>query len=307
MTGPRRGDLLASWGVALAGAAWGLFWLPMRALDTAGLEAAWATVSLFAAAILVFFPIGILRRRQLVAGGLAVLITGMFTGAAFGLYATALVLTDVVRALLLFYLTPVWSTLLGCFLLGESITKYRAVALVMGVTGLVVILGYEHGFPLPRNVGDWLALVSGMAWAYGSVRISGAHHIGFVESTFAYFIGGLVIAVVMAFLPIESIGSVPSAAAIKTAAPWVFVIAALLMAPSMLIVFWATTRLSPGRVGLLLMTEALVGVVSAALLTDEPFGARELAGTVLIIGAAVTEMLQQDPLHLATVRGESGQ
>ena len=27
------------------------------------------------------------------------------------------------------------------------------------------------GLPLPRNVGDWMALLSGMVWAYGSMRV----------------------------------------------------------------------------------------------------------------------------------------
>jgi drug/metabolite transporter (DMT)-like permease len=44
---------------------------------------------------------------------------------------------------------------------------------------------------------------------------------------------------------------------------------------------------------MLLMVEVIVGVVSAAILTDEQFGMRELAGTVLIISAGVVEVLRQ--------------
>jgi len=51
--------------------------------------------------------------------------------------------------------------------------------------------------------------------------------------------------------------------------------------------------LSPGRVGMLLMVEVLVGVGSAALLTDEAFGIREMAGALLIVSAAVVEVVRQ--------------
>ena len=56
------------------------------------------------------------------------------------------------------------------------------------------------------------------------------------------------------------------------------------------------TVLSPGRVGMLLMVEVIVGEASAAILTDEQFGVRELAGTVLIISAGVVEVLRQQKI-----------
>ena len=65
------------------------------------------------------------------------------------------------------------------------------------------------------------------------------------------------------------------------------------MLPITYLTIWPATVLSPGRVGMLLMVEVIVGVVSAAILTDEQFGMRELAGTVLIISAGVVEVLRQ--------------
>ena len=115
----RRPDLLPSVVLALIGMSWGVFWLPMRLLDEIGLGGAWATLAVFATALVLLFPVIIARRRRLAAGGTSLLVTGMITGAAFALYATALVLTEVVYTILLFYLTPVWSTLLGRIMLGE--------------------------------------------------------------------------------------------------------------------------------------------------------------------------------------------
>ncbi len=52
---------------------------------------------------------------------------------------------------------------------------------------------------------------------------------------------------------------------------------------------WATPKLNPAVVGLLFMTEISVGAVTAALWAGEPFGARELAGVVLITAAGILE------------------
>ncbi|MEX1107366.1 MAG: hypothetical protein WEC00_00510 [Dongiaceae bacterium] len=46
-----------------------------------------------------------------------------------------------------------------------------------------------------------------------------------------------------------------------------------------------------GRVGILLMAEALFGSFTAALFSDEPFGLRQITGGLLILGAATVDTL----------------
>ena len=53
---------------------------------------------------------------------------------------------------------------------------------------------------------------------------------------------------------------------------------------------WATVRLEPARVGILLMTEVLVGALSAALLADEHLRGMELVGGALVLLAGVLEV-----------------
>lgn len=73
------------------------------------------------------------------------------------------------------------------------------------------------------------------------------------------------------------------------------------MLPITYLTIWPTTVLSPGRVGMLLMVEVIVGVASAAILTDDQFGLRELAGTVLIISAVVVEVLRQQKFDRSVI------
>jgi drug/metabolite transporter (DMT)-like permease len=87
----------------------------------------------------------------------------------------------------------------------------------------------------------------------------------------------------------------PQLSSLDKAWYWILIIA-LSMLPITYLTIWPATVLSPGRVGMLLMVEVIVGVVSAAILTDEPFGVREFAGTVLIISAGVVEVLRQQKI-----------
>ncbi|KRO87693.1 MAG: hypothetical protein ABR99_10810 [Rhodobacter sp. BACL10 MAG-121220-bin24] len=64
---------------------------------------------------------------------------------------------------------------------------------------------------------------------------------------------------------------------------------ALLVLPGTYASLWGPKYLSPGVVGLLFMTEIVVGAISVALLAGEPFGIRELTGILLIAGASMLE------------------
>ena len=96
---------------------------------------------------------------------------------------------------------------------------------------------------------------------------------------------------ILLLLPDAAVGPPPALEALLSAAPLTVVLAALVYLPAISLVFWAATHLDPGRVGLLLMSEIVVGVASAAALTDEPFGLRETLGTALILSAAFVEVM----------------
>ncbi len=285
-----RPDLLPSLSVVLASGVWGLFWIPMRALRDQGIDGGWAGLSIYLCGAALCLPAVFWRRRHLAGGGTRLLITGLFTGAAFSLYAASLLLTEVVRALLLFYMTPIWSTFLGWLLLGERITVNRIIAIVLGFAGLGTILGFEGGIPWPRNLGDWMGLLSGLAWAYGSLRVYSDPRGGPLEQVFAFVAGGLAVSALLVLLPLRGVADLPTAAALRDVVPWLLLMAGVFVLPSMVVVFWGARRLSPGRLGILFMCEILVGVASAAALAGEPFGAREVVGTLLITGAGVVEM-----------------
>jgi drug/metabolite transporter (DMT)-like permease len=84
----------------------------------------------------------------------------------------------------------------------------------------------------------------------------------------------------------------PQFSSLDNAWYWILIIAGSML-PISYLTIWPATVLSPGRVGMLLMVEVIVGVVSAAILTNEQFGVREFTGSVLILSAGVVEVLRQ--------------
>lgn len=281
----------ASIALVLGGALWGAIWIPLRALEAAGLSGAWAGLVIYAGAALAM-GVGIaLRRKPLKGLGLPLVLSGLATGAAFSLYSTSVSMTEVVRAILLFYLTPVWGTLLGIAFLGERLTRPRAAALILAFAGLVVVLGGE-GVPRPRNAGDWLALASGLSWAFGALLIYRAEEAGPVEQVTAFIFGSLAVTVcTMLLAPTLFMAGAGLPDALRLL-PW-GILMALWVLPMLFLTIWPSSLLTPGRVGILLMSDVIVAVATAAWFSGEPFGLREATGTILIVSAAVVELLDR--------------
>jgi drug/metabolite transporter (DMT)-like permease len=250
---------------------------------------------MFACVALIFLPVALLRWRVFRSAGPGLILTGLLPGTAFAFYAASLNMTDVVHALLLFYVSPIWSTLLGLILLGERLSINRIAALVLGLGGLVVVLGDGVSFPWPRQAGDWFALASGLCWSFASVRLFQGGATLIFEKTFAFITGSFVAGAALAVLPLGLENSLPDLASLKQGWVWIAGVALFLL-PATWLTIWPATLLSPARVGILFMAEAIVGIGSAAWLTDEPFGLREMAGTTLIVSAALVEVLRKPDL-----------
>lgn len=273
--------------IAISGALWGLYWIPVRYLEDRGVGVVWMTLGLFLVALAVFVPVLVRHPPARAVFTPRMLVTGLLTGGSFVLYSVSIVLTEVVTAILLFYLSPVWATVLGRMLLGERFTVSRLAALVLGLGGLWVVLGGESGLPLPRNLGDWCALTAGVTWAFGTLRVHQDAAVSPIAHTAALFVGGTAVIAILALLPALE-APVPAVTAPAAAIVLAVAVLSVLSAGGIL---WGARLISPGRAGLLLMMEVITGLASAALLAGEPFGTVQVVGSTLIMAAALAEVL----------------
>ncbi len=280
-------NLLARFACLFAGALWGLFWIPLRAIADAGIYGLWAPLVWFGVPTCCLFPVIIWRWRQIVAGGWSLQITAFTAGLALTLYTFSFIHTEVVRAMLLFYLTPVWSTILARLILGDTITGLRLLAMSLAIAGMLIIFGLGINFPIPKNIGDWLGLASGIVWAIAAVRLRQSDKYAAIDLTCGFFGWSMFVALITCLALVPE--AVPSAADIIPLLYWMVPIIVLLVLPGAFASLWGPKFLNPGLVGLLFMTEIIFGSISAALFAGEPFGGREISGILLIASASLLE------------------
>lgn len=267
-----------------AAAVWGLWWIPIRWLETLGLSGALGGIAMAAGATLacvlwILFKGGATLSPRALLGA-------CLTGAAVSSYSASINHSDVVRVVLLFYLAPAWSKIIEWSLFGMPWRWSSSVALVSAGLGAYLVLGGNLG-ELSLNFGDTLALLSGLCWAMGAALVfadgkSDAVGLTLGTSGFAMLVGGLLFLVE------------PSSAqmAVNTSAVTAgMAIGLVYMLPVMLITLWSAQRLPPALMSFLLTAEILAGVISGVALLNEPFTALQALGAGLIIFGAVSEVL----------------
>jgi drug/metabolite transporter (DMT)-like permease len=275
---------------------WGTLWIPLRQLNDTGLGGPWATAAGFTIPLLVLFPFGVIRWRPIVAGGWPLAQAGFLMAACIALYAEALLRGHIARVILLFYLTPVWSTLLARAYLGDRITGTRLVTIAFGLVGMFIVFGIGIGVPVPRTDAECMALLSGILWGWSMVYLRRlTPRASEFDKVFVQFLFLGMLFVLFTLVPGGRPWTVPSPEAFLRSASWLLVFGLIWMP----FVFWLTmfggSRLDPGRVAVLLMLEVVIGLVSAAILTDEPFGRRELVGAAFIVAACGSECFAHGP------------
>ena len=264
---------------------WGLWWLPLRALAEAGLTGLAVNAALYGIGSVVLLPWFWRRRRQLAAGGALLLAAGGLFGGALVAWNLALILGEVVRVTLLFYLAPVWATLLALAVLGEPVGRLRLLSVVLGLAGALVLLGFAAGSaPCRARSGDWLGLAAGLLFASSVTLVRKGETIGGLEQTLVSFATAALLS-----LFLMTMEPLPVTAVAPVVFVWAALAALLWLLPVTWLLLWGARFLEPGRVSLLLLLEVVVAALSAALLAGEPFGLREAAGCILILAAGAVE------------------
>ncbi|MEL7543765.1 MAG: DMT family transporter [Pseudomonadota bacterium] len=287
--------------VTLGAALWGVYWVPIRAIEHLGLASAWSSTAVTLAAA----PAGLIVAAWLRATGLSAMqrLGAVFCGAALTLYGFSLANTDVVRAILLFYLSPIWSLLIETVFFGRRWTIRTTLAVLAAALGMVLIFRGELPLEGLGALGDWMAVGAGLAWSIGSAIIFARGPVAASALTATALVAAGVMSVLLSFAltgtDAQAMHTIVAANTQVVALTATVAAAGIIyLTPVMLVTLWGTSQISPATLGFILTAEIISGVASSALFLGERFGWPEAAGTVLIIIGAVIEVMGKRDDHV---------
>ena len=269
--------------IFLASSFWGVLWVPMRHIEAMGLSGLWVVVLFHFLPALAILPLIVKTASSSRRDWGRAAVAGALMGAGFALYALGLVVASVTKTVILFYMTPIWSTVIAYFVLRERAGWRRWLAIAAALVGCALVTGVSRD-ELRFNPADLFGLLSGLFWALGSVMIRRFDALNFVTVSFLqYLFGGI-----MALLAALYFGDpIPQLNALLQAIPPAFLASVVLFLPSVLLIFRIMQYVSPGLVGILMLSEALVAAVSAAFWLGETLSSMQWIGVGAILTTGV--------------------
>jgi drug/metabolite transporter (DMT)-like permease len=281
--------------------AWGLTWLPIKAINALGLATPHLILIAFSTAAIALLP-WIYKQRHAWLPALPFMLAlaalGGFANVAF---QTAIAEGDVIRVMILFYMLPVWSTLGGKIFLNEAIDSRRIIALLFCISGAFFILEIWHFSWTYFTWIDALALGSGMGLAASNILFRFTSHIPLASKIGFMFMGciGLIGLSLFFFADLITHHTHWLETSLDTldtkSIPFAMSYGLIWL---MLITFgsqWAVTQIEAGRSAIILVLELVAAVTSVVIVTHSQLQVHELMGGLMVCIAAILEGYRTKP------------
>lgn len=289
---PAKPDAFPATAILIGASLWGVIWYPMRLLEAEGLSDIWLTLVMYAAALIVSLPWTWKAIRDIARSPIHMLLLMVAAGWTNIAFVEAVLTGNILRVLLLFYLSPLWAVLMGWFVLGERPSRMALASLFLAMLGALAMLWDQRiGLPWPSSAADWYALSSGFAFAVSMVITRKAQELSVEAKVFAVWSGVVVLAIAI-------IAAAGTAMPATGGGVWLGAVAlgALGILSMTALVQYGVTHLPVHRSAVLALVEILAGAVSQQLLTDEPITAREwIGGGFIVIGAWLAARGNSEP------------
>ena len=286
-----KSDKILSLIIVVSSCAWGLYWLPLRSIEQSGIVGSWSIVLVNACPLLILVPLIFFNLDKLKKYPKPIFFAGIMIGAAFTFYANGLVETSVIRATLLFYLSPIWSTIIGIIWLNERLTIARVISIIVALIGIIFLLyDFRDQETVILNFGDFSSILSGLFWALGASILKKWSNLPIIPLTAIVYFSTTSLSILLAIVVYKA--PIPSLALIGQNFSTAFIWSVIVLLPSFCIIFRISQILFPGRVGILMMSEVAVAVISAKiLLPEEQMVVLQWIGALAILLAGVVEII----------------
>lgn len=260
---------------------WGLGWIPLEHLAGQGLAGMPVVLYTYGLLCLVALPILVVQRRAWWPQRRALAVICLCGGWATAGLVGALSEGDVVRAMLLFYLAPVWALLGGWLLLGERLSFVRVGALLLAMSGIALTLGVSAETFRPLSASDWLALSAGLAFAFNNLATRAADHVPIASKAVVAFLGAAFLGGLFSLQQHVALPPMSAGLWLQILLFGVFWLIAMSAAQ------YGFSHVETSRAAVLVVIELVVAVLTAAWLGERELGLREWCGGALVLFAAL--------------------
>ena len=263
---------------------WGIIWYPYRLMANAGVSGIYSSFYVFILTIAIALPYFFIAKKKVPIWSKDFWLLALVAGYTNISYVLAVIDGEVVRVMLLFYLSPVWTIFLAHFMLNEDTQKCHYIAVFISLIGAIIMF-WEPGYLIHLDSrSDWLALSSGLGFAITNVMTRKHAHMTVNQKALAIWLGVIVVAMICIMFDKNAIQTLDFFRPVDAA---IMMAIALSLFLSTLLVQFGVTQIKAVEASSFFLFEIVVAAISSYFLVGESIALKEWLGGILIIAGVI--------------------
>ncbi|MGP1718146.1 MAG: DMT family transporter [Methylophilus sp.] len=266
---------------------WGLIWYPYRLLNDSEIAGVQSSVMSFWLALLIGGLLFWRRYPHIAKVPASAYWLSLVAGWTNLAYVLAIIDGEVMRVMLLFYLSPLWTLLLARIWLHERWQRPQLLAIALSLVGAELMLtDGQWGLPWPQSTSDWLALSAGIGFSITNVITRFSTHLTVATKSMLVWLGVFSLSVIV-LLWQEGLAGFAMLRSVSISDMSLLLIIALMITSATLLVQYGVTKIPAIQASVLFMFELIVAAVAAYFLANETMSLIEMFGGLCIVAAGL--------------------
>jgi len=263
---------------------WGIIWYPYRLMANAGVSGIYSSFYVFILTIAIALPYFFITKKKVPIWSKDFWLLALVAGYTNISYVLAVIDGEVVRVMLLFYLSPVWTIFLAHFMLNEDTQKRHYIAVFISLIGAFIMF-WEPGYLIHLDSkSDWLALSSGLGFAITNVMTRKHEHMTVNQKGLAIWLGVIVVAIICIMFDKNAMPTLDFFRPVDAA---IMMAIALSLFLSTLLVQFGVTQIKAVEASSFFLFEIVVAAISSYFLVGESIAFNEWLGGIFIIAGVI--------------------
>ena len=263
---------------------WGIIWYPYRLMANAGVSGIYSSLYVFILTIAIALPYFFITKKKVPIWSKDFWLLALVAGYTNISYVLAVIDGEVVRVMLLFYLSPVWTIFLAHFMLNEDTQKRHYIAVFISLIGAFIMF-WEPGYLIHLDSkSDWLALSSGLGFAITNVMTRKHEHMTVNQKALAIWLGVIVVAMICIMFNKNALPTLDFFRPVDAA---IMMAIALSLFLSTLLVQFGVTQIKAVEASSFFLFEIVVAAISSYFLVGESIAFNEWLGGIFIITGVI--------------------